>query len=142
MLKSGFTGKKIALDSKVSELHTVFCFFFFLMKISWNGICFFQRVSDLKSKSYRMAFIWIPMSQCWSFIISLLLRFYTKSIFWYFWSSKNWNICHFSGFTFCWFSKFQLSKSAKTHKNQTSETLNVLEICRILDSEFTNFDFT
>ena len=43
-------------------------------------------------------------------------------------SSKTAVFGNFSGSDICWFGKFQPSKSAKNHKNQNSQPLNVLEL--------------
>ena len=55
---------------------------------------------------------------CGIFRIFLWLRFYVKSIvenLWVLW--LNCYFCHFKGSEFCWFGKFQPSKSTKIHKN-------------------------
>ena len=42
-------------------------------------------------------------------------------------SSKTGVLCSFRGSEFCYFGKFQPSKSAKIHKNQYSEPLSLLK---------------
>jgi len=64
--------------------------------------------------------------QCGNFRIFLSLRFYVNSILEN-QKFKNCTFCEFLGSEFCYLVKLQPSKSAKIHKNQNWDPLNVLK---------------
>ena len=68
----------------------------------------------------------LKSTQCGHFRISVMLRFYGKSIL------ENPEVlklpfCYMRGLEFCYFGEFQPPKSAKMFKCQNSEPLNVLK---------------
>ena len=82
------------------------------------------KLINLQKKWYEGQYL--HATQCGNFIIFPSLRFYVKSILRIL-EMENLPIANLGGYEFCSFGKFRPSKSAKNHKNQNSEPLNVVK---------------